>query len=87
MVLSSRTDTGADMWICPGCGRRMLLGGPPHYERLVLEHGDESAVHVGGKGGLRVGNAAIIPLAPEDVRSDEREWLRGHSIDWDGTPA
>ena len=87
MILGGREQSGAEEWYCPACGRRMLLRWPPDYEKTVLEHGDDSAVHVGGKGGLRVGGAAIIPepLAGMD-RTDVR-WLRDHGIDWDGEPA
>ncbi len=70
----------------------MLLRWPPSYEKFVLEHGDETAIHVGGKGGLRVGQAVVAP-APEadvpsaDMPSAERQWLRDIGIDWDGESA
>lgn len=90
MVLNGRAESGAEEWVCPTCGRRMMLRWPPNYEKLVLEYGDESAVHVGGKGGVRVGEFAITP-APEgqqgDVQSPERQWLRDNGIDWEGESA
>ena len=55
MILTGSGQSGAEEWVCPTCGRRMLLRWPPNYEKLVLEHGDEAAIHVGGKGGLRIG--------------------------------
>lgn len=65
----------------------MLLRWPPDYEKLVLEHGDESAIHVGGKGGVRVGEFKVAPAPEGDMLSAEREWLRDNGIDWDGESA
>jgi hypothetical protein len=87
MVLTGRAESGAEEWACPTCGRRMLLRWPPDYEKLVLEHGDDSAIHVGGKGGLRVGQAVVAPASGADVPSAERQWLRDNGIDWDGESA
>ncbi len=88
MTLTGRVESGAEEWHCPACDRRMLLRWPPHYEKLVLEHGDDSAVHVGAKGGLRVGRAVVAPvLAAADVPGAEQQWLRDNGIDWDGESA
>ena len=87
MVLTGRAESGAEEWACPTCGRRMLLRWPPDYEKLVLEHGDDTAVHVGGKGGLRVGQAVVAPAVAADVPDDERQWLQDIGIDWDGESA
>ena len=87
MILTGRTESGAEEWACPACGRRMLLRWPPDYEKLVLEHGDDTVVHVGGKGGLRVGQAIVTPAPAADVPGAERQWLRDHGIDWDGESA
>jgi hypothetical protein len=87
MVLTGRAESGAEEWACPTCGRRMLLRWPPDYEKLVLEHGDDSAIHVGGKGGLRVGQAVVAPASATDVPSAEQQWLRDNGIDWDGESA
>ena len=102
MTLTGNTESGAEEWVCPSCSRRILLRWPPNYEKLVLEHGDENVIHVGGKGGLRVGRAVVTP-GPEaevpsaevpsadvlsaDVPSAERQWLRDIGIDWDGESA
>ena len=43
-----------------------------------------SAVHVGGKGGLRVGGATILPEPLPDMDGTDVRWLRDHGIDWDG---
>jgi hypothetical protein len=62
MIRTGSGESGAEEWVCPTCGRRMLLRWPPHYEKLILDHGDEAAIHVGGKGGLRVGQVAVAPV-------------------------
>ena len=87
MILTGHAESGAEEWACPTCGRRMLLRWPPHYEKLVLEHGDDTVVHVGGKGGLRVDEAVVTQAPQLDVPSAERQWLREHGIDWDGESA
>ncbi len=87
MILNGRAESGAEEWICPTCGRRMLLRWPPDYEKLVLDHGDDTAIHVGGKGGLRVDQVAVAPVPAADVPHAERQWLREIGIDWDGESA
>ena len=87
MILTGSGQSGAEEWVCPTCGRRMLLRWPPHYEKLILEHGDEAAIHVGGKGGLRVGGVAVAPAHVAEVPLDERQWLRDNGIDWDDASA
>jgi hypothetical protein len=54
MQLVSTDSSGAEEWYCPTCGRRFLLRWPPNYKKVVLEPGDEQAVHNGSKGGLRL---------------------------------
>ena len=50
MVICATYPTGAQEWYCPVCGRRYVLQWPPSYSKIVLEVGDEMAVHVGGTG-------------------------------------
>ncbi len=87
MILHGSGESGAEEWVCTTCGRRMLLRWPPNYEKLILEQGDESAVHVGGKGGLRVGQGAVAPAPAGEVPQAERRWLRDNGIDWEGASA
>jgi hypothetical protein len=61
MVLNGRAESGAEEWVCPDCGRRVLMRWPPDYERLILEHGDDQAVHVGAKGGVRMTGVEVNP--------------------------
>lgn len=103
MVLSGRSELGAEEWACPRCGRRLLLRWPPQLERLVLEQGDVTAIHVGGQGGVQAGGitAAAVPASAEqqwpgdpgierqwpDDPGADRQWLDDNGIDWDGTSA
>jgi hypothetical protein len=87
MILVGSAESGAEEWACPACGRRMMLRWPPDYQKLVLEYGDDTAIHVGGKGGLQVGQAVVTPATAGDVPSDEQQWLRDNGIDWDGASA
>jgi hypothetical protein len=81
MILIGCLESGAEEWSCPHCGRRMLLRWPPVYERLITEHGDVNAIHVGGKGGVQVGDVALTP-AP-NVLGTDLQWLRDNGIDWE----
>ncbi len=47
MKLVGRLATGADEWTCPTCGRRVTLRRHPEPELIVIDPGDDSAVHVG----------------------------------------
>jgi hypothetical protein len=98
MVLTGLTESGAEEWLCPACQRRLLLRWRPHFQTLVLEHGDTSAVHAGSKGGIKphaesaAAAASPGPSAGEQHPSageqhpsaGEQEWLRSNGIDWDG---
>jgi hypothetical protein len=61
MVLAGHADGGAEEWFCPSCGRRMLMRWTPEFDTLVLEHGDDAAIHFGGKGGLRLNHLDVVP--------------------------
>jgi len=86
MILDNSAESGAEMWICLSSDRRMLLRWPPDYEKLVLVRGEDTAIYVGGKGGLQVSDVAADPPPSRDVPAKEYLWLRDHGIDWDGTP-
>lgn len=87
MILNGCAESDAEEWVCPDCGRRVLLRWPPDFERLILEHGDETAIHVGGKGGVRMGGVEVSPPPAPGLSSEARHWLSSNGIDWDGTPA
>jgi len=61
---------GMDEWLCPTCGRRLLMEYRPKFKKIILEEGDINAGHSGGKGGLQVGT---IQIAPADVYSTNDE--------------
>jgi hypothetical protein len=87
MILNGCAESGAEEWACPDCGRRVLLRWPPDFERLILEYGDERAVHVGEKGGVRMTGLEVNPSPSLDLSSEARRCLSDNGIDWDGTPA
>lgn len=87
MVLVETRESGVEEWMCPNCGRRVLLRWPPNYEKFVLDHGDESATHGGGKGGVRVGQVMVNPVDMGDIEALEHDWLSDHGIDWEGPAA
>jgi len=61
MILKTTHPSGAEEWSCPTCGRRFLMQWPPNYKKVILQEGDESAIHTGGKGGLQITNLATGP--------------------------
>ncbi len=78
MELVTTHSTGAEEWYCPTCGRRFLMQWPPEYKKIVLDAGDQSAIHTGGKGGLQITSAQILPR-DEDTGSGEKlgPWTEG----------
>jgi hypothetical protein len=82
MEMVRELQDGSQEWICPTCGRRMIMQWPPFYQRVVLDAGDESAVHSGAEGGLQMGAADLqhehehpaasldLPLAEEEDAFD-----------------
>lgn len=83
MILQGRVDSGAEEWLCPNCGRRMLIRWAPEFEKLLLEHGDDSALHFGGKGGLQITDIAVTSEPAPVVSGSETQWLRSNGIDWE----
>jgi hypothetical protein len=86
MHLEVTYSTGVEEWCCPTCGRKILMQWPPHYNKVVLEPGNEFAIHVAGKGGLRMG--AIQMSHDEDTEPADdlslnlwEEWLANVDLD------
>ena len=52
MELDKTYESGAEEWVCPICERRFVVQWPPKYKKIILESGDEHAMHSGGKGGI-----------------------------------
>ncbi len=68
MALEATHPSGAEEWYCLTCGRRVLMQWPPNYKKIVLEAGDDYAIHAGGKGGLQMGALQVSdekPLPPD----------------------
>lgn len=72
MEVTGSTETGAEEWNCPSCGRRVLLRWPPRHQRIVLHPGDDRVVHVGGR-----------RPRPAGITEPERRWLHELGISWD----
>jgi hypothetical protein len=92
MRLEKSHPSGAEEWFCPTCGRRFLMQWPPAYQKIVLEPGDEFALHSGGKGGLRMTPPQISedeePLLSDELRAALEEVLENIDFDdWDHPPA
>lgn len=85
MELERVHPSGAEEWVCHTCGRRFLLTWPPDYTKVIINAGDEQAVHNGSKGGVRLGRPQVERLAEptlsEDVRRELEAWLEEIDID------
>jgi hypothetical protein len=82
MTRTKTLEPGAEEWSCTRCSRRLLLRRPPAFEKIVLDRGDEWAMHVGGTDGLQPGPVQGRPTAPGDLPAQERNWLAEHGIEW-----
>ena len=56
-------------------------------EKLLLDPGDASVAHMGGKGGVRVKWVEVTQAPAAAVPKDQLQWLNDNRIDWDGTSA
>jgi hypothetical protein len=89
MVHKGTDTSGAEEWLCRECGRHFVIRWRPDLERVVLDPGDESAVHYGRKSGdVGITNirATPVPKEPHTLSEDDawRHWLRDHGMDWEG---
>lgn len=64
MVFTGVDHGGADELYCPTCGRKIAVSWSPEFQKIVLEPGDELAIHSAGTGGLSMG-------APEVSQQEE----------------
>ena len=90
MQLDTTHESGAEEWYCPTCGRRTFMQWTPTFNKVVLEVGDESAIHTGSTGGLymspiQVGAENDEPELPDKLRSALEDLLR--DIDLDDPPS
>ena len=77
MLHAATHPSGAEEWHCPKCGRRFLMHWPPEYSKVVLEVGDETASHVGGKGGLQIGAVKVEEHDDSSLPDALQPWLKG----------
>jgi len=77
MVLINSHTGGAEEWICPECGRRILIEWLPDFHKIVLDEGDMDVAHSGSKGGLIMGLNEIIDL------NEDREVVSAHTSEND----
>ena len=75
MVLEMIHTSGAEEWYCPTCGRRFLMQWPPDYKKVVLEPGDEYAIHSAGKGGVSIQSAQVLEEEDELRLEVWQEWM------------
>jgi hypothetical protein len=85
MVRQAVDESGLQAWLCPECGRRLLLSWPPNYRKIVLQRGDVWTPHVGGTGGLRTGHLGV-PLSAHHAwtEDDERAFRELSRTEGDG---
>jgi hypothetical protein len=49
-----REHEGTEEWLCPNCGRHMLVNWTPRFKRTILEYGDMSVGHTAFKNNIQV---------------------------------
>lgn len=48
-----REHEGTEEWLCPDCGRHMLVNWKPKFKRTILESGDSSMGHTAIKNNVQ----------------------------------
>lgn len=79
MNLVQKFATGAEEWRCPACGRRFIMQWPPNYKKIMLEVGDENAVHSGSSTNLSIEKPPVASLDADALSEDP--WLTPW-MDW-----
>jgi hypothetical protein len=59
MMIAREFPDGRLEWVCPTCGRRIIMQWPPEYQHIVVVPGDESASHSGAMGAPQPGPTAL----------------------------
>jgi hypothetical protein len=52
-------ETGAQEWLCLDCERRILVSWTPAFKRILLDPGDDRAVHTGSFGGIELSGSGL----------------------------
>jgi hypothetical protein len=68
---------GTEEWLCPSCGRHLLVSWNPVFNKIVLLEGDPTAKHTGLKKNVFTGEkrdvpAALLPGPPKEPLEDAR---------------
>lgn len=54
MHLAYTDKDGAERWVCFQCERQVNIVWQPNFKKEVVEEGDQTVSHSGGKGGLTI---------------------------------
>lgn len=60
-----REHEGTEEWLCPECGRHMLVNWRPAFKRTILEAGDQSAGHSAFKSNVQL--EELMDVQAEDA--------------------
>lgn len=82
MTLAEVDSSGIERWSCGQCARVVLIEREPELRRTVVQAGDETAQHSGGRGGLNSGTASVESVAG-NLSETEQNWLAEIGIRWD----
>ena len=63
-----RMHEGTEEWLCPECGRHLLVNWGPKFKRTILEAGDESVGH----------SAFVSNVQPEELTDVQTEDASSH---------
>ncbi len=78
ILVAKRYPTGAEEWYCPTCGRHFIVQWTPSYQGMVLNAGDEKAVH-----NMSRGAQIVVYRGPErdEALAPWLAWLEGIDLD------
>jgi hypothetical protein len=82
MTLREVDSRAVERWTCGQCARIVLIEWEPEFQRTVVQAGDETALHSGGKGGLKFGTSTA-EVGAENLPESEQNWLSGIGVRWD----
>jgi hypothetical protein len=73
---------GIEEWLCPVCGRRLLVNWHPKFKRTVLSAGDQSVTHSGFKNHTRPDDMLEMQTDEVFTRSIEKPIEESRLIPW-----
>jgi hypothetical protein len=86
MTLETTYPSGAEEWSCPVCGRRLIMNWPPAYKKIILEYGNEHALHSCNQGGSGLLSTQIGFGLQKSSDSEEgldpwQNWMENNNFD------